>query len=334
MVSVCHTRRRLPVQNRTTNVSDEELITREPLERHFAQVPDDLITDPRLGHLAIRLWCRLDKYAGRNNQAFPLRETLADDLGVSVGGIKRALIELTKAGWIVRKRRRNGGSWITQLQNVPGVPVPPKPEKTPESDGSNMSRPRPTGEPTTAHGRATEGHPPKNTQSKAASRAAAAPTPPGPTPRAAPSQAQKQQREEDHPWSKVIRDAIPNRFSRSINRKTMNSLARELQANGWTDGSLHLAIRAEDWDSANSAGAIVEWLRGAEPPRASKDCEWCKGFGFYSEPYYEDGPNVVQQCDNCISDDARQYRVASVEYSYTPTSTPTVSDPWATDQTA
>jgi DNA-binding transcriptional MocR family regulator len=70
--------------------------------RHFAQVPDALIADTSVSHLAVRLWARLDRYAGKNGRAFPSRKTLAEDLGVSMSTITRALAELSTAGWVHR----------------------------------------------------------------------------------------------------------------------------------------------------------------------------------------------------------------------------------------
>lgn len=92
--------------------------------RSFAQVPDALVIDKRLTHLAVRLWVRLDKYAGKDGNAFPSRARLADDLGVSKGSIAAALSNLSKAGWITRKPRPDapGSSWTTELNDESTVP--------------------------------------------------------------------------------------------------------------------------------------------------------------------------------------------------------------------
>jgi hypothetical protein len=43
--------------------SEHDTITRR---RRFAQIPEDLIVDTRLSDRAVRLWCHLDRYAGRD----------------------------------------------------------------------------------------------------------------------------------------------------------------------------------------------------------------------------------------------------------------------------
>jgi hypothetical protein len=47
----------------TLSTSEHDTITRR---RRFAQIPEDLIVDTRLSDRAVRLWCRLDRYAGRD----------------------------------------------------------------------------------------------------------------------------------------------------------------------------------------------------------------------------------------------------------------------------
>jgi hypothetical protein len=73
--------------------------------RKFAQLPDGLVTDARISANAVRVWARLDKYAGRDGRAFPARETLAEDIAMSARGVSRALAELIDTGWITRESR-------------------------------------------------------------------------------------------------------------------------------------------------------------------------------------------------------------------------------------
>lgn len=129
-------------------------------KRSFAQVPDALVIDTRLSHLAVRLWVRLDKYAGADGNAFPSRARLAADLGVSRGGIARALSELAANGWVSRHPRddRPGGSWTTILHDECQHPS----QDTSDPD-SHMSRPQPTSETTPTHMRDPEGYPPTDT---------------------------------------------------------------------------------------------------------------------------------------------------------------------------
>jgi hypothetical protein len=121
----------------TLSTSDHDTITRR---RRFAQIPEDLITDGRLSDRAVRLWCRLDRYAGRDGRAFPKIATLAADIGCSTASVDRALAELVHAGWITRERAWPGGPCRTTLLDEP---------ITPAKEGD----PHLTGDATSPHGR-------------------------------------------------------------------------------------------------------------------------------------------------------------------------------------
>lgn len=104
-----------------TNDTVPGTITRQ---RTFAQIPDALIIDNRLSSHAVRLWARLDKYAGANGAAFPSRTTLADDLNWSLIMVARALRELTTTGWITRTRRGTTNIIDTTLHDQPNTQPP------------------------------------------------------------------------------------------------------------------------------------------------------------------------------------------------------------------
>lgn len=78
-------------------------------EYRFTTLPEHLILDTEISDRAMRLWCRLDRYAGANGEAFPTRETLAVDLGCSRASVDRALAELVTGGWLRKERRYAGG---------------------------------------------------------------------------------------------------------------------------------------------------------------------------------------------------------------------------------
>jgi biotin operon repressor len=79
----------------------------------FSVVPEDLIRDPEVTDRAFRVWCRLDRYAGKSEAAFPSVEQLATDLDCSEPSIKRATKNLRDAGWMTRKQRRGGSAVYT-----------------------------------------------------------------------------------------------------------------------------------------------------------------------------------------------------------------------------
>ena len=138
-----------------SDVMSGDTITRK---RSFAQVPDALVIDHRLSHVAVRLWVRLDKYAGSDGNAFPSRARLAADLGVSKGTIARGLGALAAAGWISRHPRddRPGGSWQTVLHEETTVPS--------ADPVSHMSRGGLTGETGASHMCDPEGYPPTDNE--------------------------------------------------------------------------------------------------------------------------------------------------------------------------
>lgn len=94
--------------------------------RQFAQVPDALTIDRRVSDGAHRLWARLDHYAGKDGRAFPGKDALASDLGVSVATVGRAITNLVETGWVTRARRGFSNVIDTTLNDVP-VPVDDKP---------------------------------------------------------------------------------------------------------------------------------------------------------------------------------------------------------------
>ena len=68
-----------------------------------------------LPHRAIAVYMHLYDRANKSLQCWPAIPTIAYDLGLSASTIKRALNDLTRAGFISKKNRyrRNGGNSST-----------------------------------------------------------------------------------------------------------------------------------------------------------------------------------------------------------------------------
>ena len=66
----------------------------------FLVIPEALALDANVSDRALRLWVRLDHYAGDRGSACPSVERLASDLKTSPSAIGRATRELNKAGWL------------------------------------------------------------------------------------------------------------------------------------------------------------------------------------------------------------------------------------------
>lgn len=75
----------------------------------YTVLPEHLVRDRTLSDRAVRLWCLLDRYAGKDEVAFPSRETLSRDLSCSRPSVDRAVSELVDSGWMSKIRRERGG---------------------------------------------------------------------------------------------------------------------------------------------------------------------------------------------------------------------------------
>jgi hypothetical protein len=87
-------------------------------EHRFTVTPEHLILDPRVSDRAMRLWCRLDRFAGNRDSTTSYRETLSVELDCSLASVDRALTELVESGWL-RKERTPGGANIYTLVVAP-----------------------------------------------------------------------------------------------------------------------------------------------------------------------------------------------------------------------
>ena len=96
-------------------MSDERLRR----QHRYTVTPEHLILDPRLSDRAFRLWCRLDRYVGDHESAFPSRESLGIELDCSKSSIDRAVDELVAAGWLTKERRALGDTNLYTLVTVP-----------------------------------------------------------------------------------------------------------------------------------------------------------------------------------------------------------------------
>jgi DNA-binding transcriptional MocR family regulator len=75
-----------------------------------AFIPNWLMVRPELTSSAKLVYSRLAQFAGENGKAFPRRETLAVELGLSLGMVKLCLNELRRHGLIETKQRGLGQS--------------------------------------------------------------------------------------------------------------------------------------------------------------------------------------------------------------------------------
>ena len=81
-------------------------------------VPHAMILDPDISAWAVRVYAYLDMRAGDKDSAFPGTETMANDMGVSIATVKRAIAELREKNWIKRVRRLGQSSITYMLQET------------------------------------------------------------------------------------------------------------------------------------------------------------------------------------------------------------------------
>lgn len=92
----------------------------------FAQIPEDLVTDPALTDRAIRVYALLWVYSSKKDRdAFPARRTLAEDLGVSLSTVDRGIGELVRRGAITVDERYDGDRQTSNIYTI----VAPLPER-------------------------------------------------------------------------------------------------------------------------------------------------------------------------------------------------------------
>jgi hypothetical protein len=82
-------------------------------QHRFTVTPEHLILDPRVSDRAFRLWCRLDRFAGDREVAFPTNETLAVWLDCDPSSVARARKELVDAGWLLVEPRTGTSNLYT-----------------------------------------------------------------------------------------------------------------------------------------------------------------------------------------------------------------------------
>lgn len=88
---------------------DAETPTAVTNQGWWAPVPEELILDPDVSHLALRVWCILRRHGDSPDNCYPSHRRIAGLLGVSPRSIARPLKDLETAGWIERFERRDGG---------------------------------------------------------------------------------------------------------------------------------------------------------------------------------------------------------------------------------
>lgn len=91
----------------------------------FAVVPREILFDPTLSANAKLTYAALSSHANRYAQAWPSRQTLADELGISESSVKRAVKELADANVItVRGRARSDGGQTSNVYTLAGSEGP------------------------------------------------------------------------------------------------------------------------------------------------------------------------------------------------------------------
>lgn len=76
------------------------------MDSNFFKVPNKIF-DVHLSSKAIAVFCCLMRHAGNKLQCFPARALIANECGISVSTVDRALAELTDRGFVHKVARKN-----------------------------------------------------------------------------------------------------------------------------------------------------------------------------------------------------------------------------------
>lgn len=71
----------------------------------FAPVPEDLLYDPTIDHLAVRVYAVLMRHGLTPDSCYPTHRRIAELVGVAARSIQRPLRRLEEAGWVERVPR-------------------------------------------------------------------------------------------------------------------------------------------------------------------------------------------------------------------------------------
>tara|TARA_R110002110_G_scaffold147910_1_gene338870 strand:- start:6005 stop:6748 length:744 start_codon:yes stop_codon:yes gene_type:complete len=87
----------------------------------FAPLPLSILKRTDLSGNGKLVYARLLLFAGENGQAFPSRDTLSKEVGISIASVKRAIAELANLNLLTRKQRGHNRSNIYALTPTPLV---------------------------------------------------------------------------------------------------------------------------------------------------------------------------------------------------------------------
>lgn len=113
---------------------------------NFTRIPWAVLESPGLSNNAKLLFGFLDKYAGKNGQAFPSRKTLATDMNSSLRTVDSAVKELVSAGFLIVQHNFAKDSGLQRSSNYFPKPYGFTEDKVPdESSAQNQLHPDETG---------------------------------------------------------------------------------------------------------------------------------------------------------------------------------------------
>ena len=88
----------------------------------FAKVPQDLIFDPLVSDMAVRVYGAYAPHVWafqEYGKALPTMSQVAKQIGRSVDSVQRSLKELESAGWLARETTANRHVWMRLNTHLP-----------------------------------------------------------------------------------------------------------------------------------------------------------------------------------------------------------------------
>jgi hypothetical protein len=75
----------------------------------YVPVPVELMLDPELASVDVRVWSYIRWRQGRNSSAWPCKDRIAEELHISIDTVKRSIFRLSKRCWIEIERPNRTG---------------------------------------------------------------------------------------------------------------------------------------------------------------------------------------------------------------------------------
>lgn len=116
-------------QKKSHKIKPNNLTHPRKCSKRFSLIPDEIKKRKDLSTLAKYVYGDLIKFVGKNNNAFPKRQTISESCGISIKLVDKAVKELKEAGliWVERRGLRKSNVYYLIEQEWQREALPPPP---------------------------------------------------------------------------------------------------------------------------------------------------------------------------------------------------------------